>query len=606
MYRFTKERLLDLIPDIHTRESVHIAYYITSIDENVFEGLSHIKTLKISGTFRAGKLIPAKLFAGLENLEKLTIIGIGFESLTKDTFKLPKLKFLSLISTKIETFPEGIFDYLPNLTTLVIQHNEGMVLHKNIFDKLLNLEELILTNNYFTSIWRKTFSKLTKLKKLTLQNNLLTGISSKIFRLPNLEELDFSENGIKLNILPKKIFDRLPKLKSLALSSNHILTLNEGVFRNLPNLKILSFSNYCLTNILSGEAFNIPSVERLCLQSVKFDCFFDEIMKKLRNVKELMLIDCVLTNSGNLTEKTFSNLKNIEKLTIHRCTGMYTIEKNTFNLPTLTCLDLVQDSIEYISEDALQLPKLKLLYIVSNTSVNLTKKVFSNLPELKSFTLQGKLKNILSEGIFDHLQTLEALSIFKNIKSESNVLPKGIFDKLENLKCLRIRCGLESLSKEIFKYLVNLQTLDLKDNRLTHLPEEIFDNLINLEDLYLYSNPLSKPPRSLFKNLTKLKVLYIETDYANEAYKYVITSNIDIKKYKKNVENKICAVCREELEGKEVKIYYHLDENDEDSNCFMAYHIDCFADQAKFNLENNYDINVFCICKNFKLTHRTP
>ena len=99
-------------------------------------------------------------------------------------------------------------------------------------------------------------------------------------------------------------------------------------------------------------------------------------------------------------------------------------------------------------------------------------------------------------------------------------------------------------------------------------------------------------------------------DIAREIY--FITKffqNITIKKYKKEkeIKDRICVICREELEEKEVKFYYHLDNKyEKDSDCFLTYHEECFNRQLEYQKQNRIEVKIVCSCKRSKLTHRTP
>ena len=81
-------------------------------------------------------------------------------------------------------------------------------------------------------------------------------------------------------------------------------------------------------------------------------------------------------------------------------------------------------------------------------------------------------------------------------------------------------------------------------------------------------------------------------------------SVIAIKKYKKEIKDKICIICREKDE--EVKIYYHLNEYGKHSNCFLTYHEECFNRQLEYQKQNRTGKEIECSCKISNLTHRAP
>jgi Leucine-rich repeat (LRR) protein len=66
--------------------------------------------------------------------------------------------------------------------------------------------------------------------------------------------------------------------------------------------------------------------------------------------------------------------------------------------------------------------------------------------------------------------------------------------------------SLTTIPEEI-KYLTNLKSLNLSDNKITAIPEHIFDHLVNLESLYISTNQMTAIPEHLFDNLINLNKL---------------------------------------------------------------------------------------------------
>ena len=183
---------------------------LTSLPENVFDGLTSLKTLRLGNT--ALTELPADIFAGLTSLE-----------------------FLSLRENKdLTSLPENVFDGLTSLKTLDLNHIGLTSLPEDVFDGLTSLETLELTDNWhvpgLTSLPENVFDGLTSLETLNLGIVGLTSLPEDVFDgLTNLTWLRLSSNGTAtptgLTELPTDIFAGLTSLASLDLTFNPLTCL---------------------------------------------------------------------------------------------------------------------------------------------------------------------------------------------------------------------------------------------------------------------------------------------------------------------------------------------------------------------------------------------
>ncbi len=84
--------------------------------------------------------------------------------------------------------------------------------------KMPNLEELNISNNRITGALPAEIHDLIRLRVLDASNNLMTGVPAEVGQLQNLEVLNLSNN--KLTGLPNEL-GNLKKLKVLNLSGNN-------------------------------------------------------------------------------------------------------------------------------------------------------------------------------------------------------------------------------------------------------------------------------------------------------------------------------------------------------------------------------------------------
>ena len=130
----------------------------------------------------------------------------------------------------------GLSDIKSSCTSLNLFGNNLSSLPQGIFQGLSNLKTLLLSDNNLRSLPQGIFQGLFNLQGLDLDDNNLTSLPQGIFQgLSNLQWLTLSDNN--LSSLPEGIFQGLSNLQHLWLSDNNLSSLPEGIFQGLSNLQ---------------------------------------------------------------------------------------------------------------------------------------------------------------------------------------------------------------------------------------------------------------------------------------------------------------------------------------------------------------------------------
>lgn len=200
----------------------------------------------------------------LAKLVKLDLTFNFLKNITRDTLKnLPSLALLYLNNNQIQSVELYNLPKLSqvnlSLQTLNLTNNKlnptEIILSDDIIFKLF---DLFLDSNNLTNLPVNFFDSYINLRRLSLKNSLLTNFS--ISKIPYLNNLDISFNKISKislknlsslyylnlagNLLTKSsIFDHIPSLLGLNISSNKLTTLNQIFLSKSPNLAILDASN---------------------------------------------------------------------------------------------------------------------------------------------------------------------------------------------------------------------------------------------------------------------------------------------------------------------------------------------------------------------------
>ena len=195
--------------DLSTILDLYVQTVETELKVDDFSGLTTMTALDISSTLRLTSL-PNRIFAGLPELNRLTIEGVDGE-LPEDIFApVPTLTELYLVANRFTTLPEDLFSGLSSLSVLELGANGLTELPENVFDGLTSLTSLWMEINELTELPGGVFDGLSALTRLHLDRNQLTS-------------------------LPVGVIDDLTALERLTLHQNQLHELPDGMFANLSS-----------------------------------------------------------------------------------------------------------------------------------------------------------------------------------------------------------------------------------------------------------------------------------------------------------------------------------------------------------------------------------
>ena len=160
---------------------------------------------------------------------------------------LGKLEKLSLKRNNCTEFQERTWDGLNHLEDLILRESHFTEISSDMWIGLNSLAFLTLDIGNVRNTHNRGFGSLGNLRTLFVAANELTDIKQVTWEgLINLETAN------NLTTIPPGTFSNLPKLKSLAIGSNDLTTLNEDIFTSFET-GILEF--YCCVTKFSVFAF---------------------------------------------------------------------------------------------------------------------------------------------------------------------------------------------------------------------------------------------------------------------------------------------------------------------------------------------------------------
>ncbi|KAL5786584.1 hypothetical protein ACOSQ2_008976 [Xanthoceras sorbifolium] len=301
---------------------------LTSMLENLFDEMTHLQSLNLSGLQieslpslsklselrllilrRCSRLVKLQSLRGLANLEILDLSGAeSFENFSDTGFsEIPKVQLIDLSHTKIQKLP--VFGELKDLTRILLRGCCNKLRQLPKLQQLASLQILDLSgaSEFRSFMFKDSISELQHLKILNLSE-------TKISKLPpmiphNLSELNLSGCS-ELVELPD--FASLKNLELLDVSdAPKLAKINDSneSFQHLTYLRYLNFSN--------TKVENLPT------------------LSNLRNLRQLLLRNC--TSLRNLP--AMEGVSGLEELDLSGCSALQVnaniIESFRINRPCL-------------------------------------------------------------------------------------------------------------------------------------------------------------------------------------------------------------------------------------------------------------------------------
>ncbi|KAM9207741.1 toll-like receptor 4 isoform 1-T1 [Dugong dugon] len=460
---------------------------IQTIEDNAYQGLNHLFTLKLTGNPIQRLALGA--FAGLSSLQKLVAVEINL--------------------TSLEDFPIG---HLKTLKELNVAHNSIQSFKlPEYFSNLTNLEHLDLSNNRIQNIYHKDLQILHQIPLLSLSLdlslNMIDFIQPGAFKGIRLHKLTLRSNFDKMNVMKTCI-------QALAGLKVHRLVLGE--FKNERNLD--RFDKSALEGLcnLTIEEFRIAYLEDFtsndigvfnCVAYVSAVSLVDLQLNKLESLpkdfrwQSLELVNCRFEQFPALalpSLKTFVLMANRDSKTVV-----------DFELPSLEFLDLNGNGLNFrscCSQSDFGTTRLKYLDMSFNNIIVMSSN-FLGLEQLEHLDFRSStLKQANDFSIFLSLTKLLYLDISY---TRTRVVFHGIFHGLYSLKVLKMAGNSfrDNILPAIFTDLTNLTFLDLSHCKVEQVSQRAFDSLLRLQVINMSYNNLLLLDILPFKYLHSLQVL---------------------------------------------------------------------------------------------------
>ena len=457
-------------------------------------------------------------------LPALTVLDLhdnAIASLPDEIGRLENLTKLNLNHNKLTSLPMYFYD-LVNLRTLTICHNNLQTLDEDV-SRLNMLEHLDLSHNALQSL-PSGVGFLTKTTKFVASHNNLKDLPHELSFMRSLKLLDLSHNQLELTpdsmqdlahleqlFLQHNCLERLPclnhcqHLKEVILGFNQIKEVSVEDIDNMANqLKVLDLRDNKI-DVLPDEIIHLQSLERLDVSNNNLS-ILPFVLGTLPHLKSLVC-------DGN-------PMKSIRRDIIQRGTvGLMKYLRMRINSDDLAKLR-EQGNISPSGSPLSGSPPVPDKFAMKTAQmINMSKKEMSVLPDeavqngleanVTGVDLSQNHLSAFPENLGPLLPKLYELNLSHNKISGS--LPLGGAIQLQYLNLANNR--LDDLPEEI-SLLTNLREIALSFNKFTALPAPLF-KCQKMETLMANGNQIKEINVTGLKQLTKLATLDVSNNDIN-------------------------------------------------------------------------------------------
>ncbi|XP_791913.4 slit homolog 3 protein [Strongylocentrotus purpuratus] len=407
-----------------------------------------------------------------------------------------------------QDLPQGV-------TELNLSVNKLTVLYNGSFQGVPNVTLLNLQVNPINSIQSRTFWKLTKLSTLIIIGNNLDYIPPKIF-LKNLLLTKLLLNGNHLEAVPHEAFSDIPNLSNVELAGNKIKSLN---FEGCSQWNHLEYVNLKLNEVeeIQQEDF-LPlqntTIGTLTLMANKIQILQPQCFLHLNSIPQILLGG---NHINSFDIQPFLGMTYIEHLSLFGCQIHDLVPPDlpsnlSITYPTIKSLTLSTNKLETVQEGALWgFTTLEVLSLSLNKLRLLTNKSFCRLESLTELDISYNKLTSFSYGTFACLQNLKQLNASGNLLQ---TLSPGYFHGMSSILTISLSSNrIDALNNDQQLWTIKtLCMLDISNNALDSVSKERFNGLTNLEALNISGNNINYYSYTAFTGLLNLKELHLKNE----------------------------------------------------------------------------------------------
>lgn len=378
------------------------------------------------------------------------------------------------------------------LKEIILNRNSIQVISSEIVS-YPSLDQLDLSENHIRIINSQVFQGLKSLQTLNLQDNQLSHITQDIFLQHNSSLLDLNLSNNDISTIDDNAFSSLRKLTVLRLTNNYLTQIRKEIFNGLVSLQELHLTGNSLTSIHSDVFQPLFGLTELYLDKNRIENLSDHNFVSLIHLKVLGL-------EGN----------SLERLPEH----LFASSKQ----PALQKLSIKHNRLGVVPSNSLRhLTQLQTLDISENPFISIIPDAFASLQDLRVLIINSCVNlTVIREYSFSSLIQLERVNISFN--PQLSEIQPGAFIDSQRLRHVRMtHNALHTIDAELIKWSA-LETLELTGNQwlcdcaLQFLPKVLLEKRNQSNRAHFATAYCSLPERLAERDVTTVEDIEFNCD----------------------------------------------------------------------------------------------
>ncbi|XP_072182297.1 uncharacterized protein [Diadema setosum] len=444
-------------------------------------------------------------FSGLPSVEEFYLTNNFIAGLNEgDLCEMPYINTLDMDGNSLDetTLDEHTFDCLNYLYYLHMDSNNFNYVPAAVQyqERLQSLNYLGLASNDLTYLLEGAFSNVTSLRTLDLTSNAIVTIEDGAFPA-DITSISLGSNSF--HFLHENPFMNLSSLSTLTLSSNNIDTIPETAFDGCTSLTRLDLSSNRIGRILVTHFEDCPLTSGLFLHANEIAYIEDGTFRHITGTGNLYL------NNNELTDlpmgEDFHN-KTINYLYLYdnRITAVKT---GTFLDLTTTSLHLGTNDINIIESRAFQ--GVSVRYLQDNVINSIEGKLCGGTCTVENIHLQNNQIASLPTNVFEDISATR-IYLTNNLLTE---FPAAALST-QSMYYLDLSYNqIGTISDNAFTSLTSTIYLYLQHNQIEEIASTLLTPLTSLRDLLLHDNSIRTVGDGAFDGLNQLRNIYLYNNF---------------------------------------------------------------------------------------------
>lgn len=240
---------------------------------------------------------PVRLQAHLkQNISLFLFHGFDVPQIADNFFANLSIKFIHLISVRLENITANSFSGIENLQEIVLYQSSIENIHENALEAVNDtVRKLEIVNCNLTS--QKYESYLPSIRRLTF------------LKILNLADNQLEEPGLDW-------FKTFRQIKEIYLNRNRIKKLSDNVFKSNVFLRVVDLSENGLDTVPGAFTQHSKFSYRFSLQILKLNKNSIVHLPDFSDLEDLSELDLSSNQIEEITTTSFKNLTNIRKLNL--------------------------------------------------------------------------------------------------------------------------------------------------------------------------------------------------------------------------------------------------------------------------------------------------